>query len=90
MYLKYEYSEETTMTGEDGTTLMFKSLSRIDCERGTADVDSLAWSVPKLYSDADFLNGFLYGKVKSDGQFTGRPNFILVIAKCIIGLIDDR
>ena len=82
MYLKYEYSEETTLTGEDDTTLMFKSLSRIDCERGTADVDSLAWSVPKLYSDADFLNGFLYGKVKSDGQFTGNgPNLVLIIAK---------
>ena len=50
---------------------MFKSLSTIDCARGRA-IESLAWSVPKLYSDYEFLNGFLYGKVNQDGLFSGK------------------
>ena len=68
--MNYDYSEETIFTSKEDTTLMFKSLSRIDCYRGNT-IGSIAWSVPKLYSDYEFLDGFLYGTVNDGGHFIG-------------------
>ena len=67
--MSYEYPEEIYLSDTNRT--MFKSIALMNCERGNT-VEGLAWSVPKLYSDEDLLNGFLYGKINSHGHFSGK------------------
>ena len=55
----------------DMNRTMFKSIAMRNCETGDT-VEGLAWSVPKLYSDEDLLNGFLYGKINIHGHFSGK------------------